>query len=240
MWAFMENWRNQNNIDPIWQRPIVRFADALDARFESLKSIVLADHHIPTDFLPQAKAVLSYFIPFAPFVGQSNRGGEACSATWANAYLETNSMGNDLNHALVHNLQERGITAAVPFDADMISLELPMSLWSQRHVAYIAGHGTFGLNNMLISDVGCVGRYFSIVTALDIPADPTPDVERCLYKRNGQCGICISRCPTGALQKDGFNRYLCLTECLKNEARFPGADVCGKCIVELPCSRKIK
>ena len=35
---------------------------------------------------------------------------------------------------------------------------------------------------------------------------------------------------------EGFDRFKCLRQCLKNMARYPGADVCGKCIVELPCS----
>lgn len=33
-----------------------------------------------------------------------------------------------------------------------------MSEWSHRHAAYIAGLGIFGINNMLITNKGCVGR----------------------------------------------------------------------------------
>ena len=132
-----------------------------------------------------------------------------------------------------------GAAAAVPNDAGMIGMDNPKSRWSQRHVAYLAGHGTFGKNNMLISDAGCVGRYFSIVTALDVTTDAPVRQERCLWKIDGSCGLCMKRCETGALTETEFDRFKCLEQCLVNMKRYPGADVCGKCTVELPCSYEI-
>ena len=121
----------------------------------------------------------------------------------------------------------------------MIGMDNPKSRWSQRHVAYLAGHGTFGINNMLISDVGSVGRYFSLVTAMDIEPDLPVREERCLWKQDGSCGLCVKRCVAGALTETGFDRFRCLEQCLVNMERYPGADVCGKCTVELPCSYEI-
>lgn len=86
----------------------------------------------------------------------------------------------------------------------MINDGFPRSKWSQRHVAYVCGHGTFGLNNMLISDRGCVGRYYSIITALPIETDPVVTEERCLYKRNGGCKLCVKRCVAEALTEKEF------------------------------------
>jgi len=145
-----------------------------------------------------------------------------------------------VNDRLVELIQnEMGTSAAVPNDAGMISMDNPRSRWSQRHVAYLAGHGTFGLNNMLISDAGAVGRYFSVVTALDVPTDAPVSEERCLWKRDGSCGLCMKRCAAGALTAEGFDRFKCLEQCLVNMQKYPGADVCGKCTVELPCSYEI-
>ncbi len=36
---------------------------------------------------------------------------------------------------------------------------------------------------MLISEKGCVGRYYSIVTRLDIEADSIIEEERCTFKK---------------------------------------------------------
>ena len=116
-----------------------------------------------------------------------------------------------------------------------------MSAWSHRHVAYIAGLGTFGLNRMLITEKGCGGRIGSIVTELELAPDERIKGDHCLYLHNGSCTACLDRCPCRALQKDNFNRQKCYERLLENEARLQlegYADVCGKCCCGLPCSVK--
>ena len=220
----------------LWEEPILKAADARNPLFGKLREIVEEGHHLPTDYLPEAATALSYFLPFRPGVAESNVGDGACSAVWARAYLVTNAMAAWINEELARFLRDRGWAAAVPTDAGMIGQENPRSRWSQRHVAYIAGHGTFGLNNMLISDAGCTGRYFSLVTALPIEPDEIVKAERCLYKKDGGCGVCVQKCFPGALTFSGFDRFRCLEQCLKNEALYEGASVCGKCVVGVPCS----
>lgn len=220
----------------LWKTPVVRFADADDPAFVRLREIVTPDHYLPKDYLPDASTVISYFIPFQKEIPESNRAGDLASYAWADSYLTTNAMFAVINDRLVKEFRSMGYDAAPPKDAGMISMENPRSRWSQRHVAYIAGHGTFGINNMLISDSGTCGRYASVITSLPIPGDGVPTEERCLYKKNGTCALCVQRCMTGALKKDGFDRMKCLAQCMKNDAKYPGADVCGKCIVGLPCS----
>ena len=240
IWKLILDYCRQRDLPIIWRRPIVRFAEATDPGFAELRRVVDPEHHVPQDFLPEARNVLSWFLPFQPEVGRNNLPGELSSPQWADAYLLTNEMAAWVNDRLTEWLQnEWGASAAVPCDAGMISMDNPRSRWSQRHVAYLAGHGTFGLNNMLISDAGSVGRYFSVVTALEIPADEPVSEERCLWKRDGSCGMCVKRCAVGALTTGGFDRFRCLEQCLENMHRYPGADVCGKCTVELPCSYEI-
>jgi len=240
IWQLIEQYCRENEQQILWRRPIVRFADAAGAGFGQLREIVDPGHHLPDDYLDGAKNVLSWFLPFLPELGRNNLEGDLSSPQWADAYLVTNEMAGWVNDRLVEFIQnEVGAAAAVPSDAGMISMDNPRSRWSQRHVAYLAGHGTFGLNNMLISDAGSVGRYFSVVTALDVETDVPLTTERCLWKRNGSCGLCIKRCEVGALTEAGFDRFRCLEQCLVNMARYPGADVCGKCTVELPCSYEI-
>ena len=240
IWQLIERYCQERSLPILWRKPIVRFADATNPGFAQLRRIVDSGHHMPQDYLPDAKNVLSWFLPFLPEVGNNNLPGQLCSAQWADVYLVTNEMAAWINEQLVQFLKEEyAVSAAVPTDAGMIGMDNPRSRWSQRHVAYLAGHGTFGKNNMLISDAGSVGRYFSVVTALNVSPDAPVTEERCLWKRDGSCGLCIKRCPVAALTEAGFDRYKCLDQCLKNMARFPGADVCGKCTVELPCSYQI-
>ena len=221
----------------LWKKPLVRFADAYHPGFRELGRIVEESHHLPQDYLPEAKTVVSWFLPFLPEVGKDNLPGSLSSSLWAEGYLRANEMAARVNEKLVRFLQrELGCEAAVPRDAGMICPDTPVSRWSQRHVAYLAGHGTFGINNMLISDAGTVGRYFSVVITLDVAPDSPVREERCPGKRNGTCGLCIRRCEAAALTEAGFDRFACLAQCLKNMALYPGADVCGKCTVELPCS----
>ena len=240
IWQLILQYAEENRLQLIWRKPLVRFADAYDPGFAGLKQIVDPRHHMPQDFLPGAKSVISWFLPFEQDLAQSNLDGRLSSARWADAYLTTNDMAAWINRELVAYVQnEFGASAAIVTDAGMISEENPRSRWSQRHVAYLAGHGTFGLNNMLISDAGSVGRYFSVVTGLELPSGGPVLQERCLWKRDGSCGLCIQRCDTGALTAEGFDRFRCLARCLENMEKYPGADVCGKCTVELPCSYKI-
>ncbi len=232
---FIDQYCTQAGIENIWQEPIIKYADAKNPMFEDLKAIVLENHYTPAEILEDAESVLSYFLPFKEEVAKSNVGGKETSEIWANAYLLTNELSIYLNEYLIETIRDIGYHAAMPINIGLIE-DVLKSRWSQRHVAYLAGHGTFGLNNMLITEKGCAGRYFSIITALPIEADPIVQVERCLYKRTGKCKACIKRCPTGALTEQGFDRFLCYAMCLENEKKYKNADVCGKCVVGVPCS----
>ncbi len=232
----IEQYCREKRVPMIWEAPILRFASAHDEKFAQLKQIVVEDHYLPTDYLKNAASVFSYFIPFKREISKSNKEGTFASKTWANSYLITNNMFETINETLVGAIKAMGYDACPPRDAGMISMENPRSRWSQKHVAYIAGHGTFGLNNMLITDRGTVGRFASVISALPVKPDPIPTEERCLYKREGTCGLCAKRCVNNALTIDHYDRMKCLAQCMKNDAKYPGADVCGKCVVELPCS----
>ena len=51
--------------------------------------------------------------------------------------------------------------------------ENPVTFFSHRHAAFLAGLGNFGLNNMLLTEkFGPRIRFASIFTAADIPPDP--------------------------------------------------------------------
>ena len=106
IWRLILDYCRNEDTPVIWREPIVRFADANAPEFAGLQKIVTPDHHIPQDFLPDAKTVLSWFLPFQPEVGRNNLPGEYSSAQWAEAYLITNEMAAWVNEQLVLYIQE--------------------------------------------------------------------------------------------------------------------------------------
>ena len=106
-------------------------------------------------------------------------------------------------------------------------------------MAVIAGLGSFGLHQMVITDAGCTGRFGSLVLDADLPAAPAAPRERCLYFRDGSCLECVQRCPVGALDADQpLDKQRCyrrLLEVADQYADLGLADVCGKCAIG-PCS----
>jgi epoxyqueuosine reductase QueG len=225
----------------LWKAPLIGYASAADPLFRHLKRSAHQGHLLPTDLLEGAKTVIAYFLPFAEAIVSSNASGEFPSIEWAYAYSQTNELITLINKGLELLLQTKGYrTCTIPATHNFDPASL-MSAWSHRHVAYIAGLGTFGLNRMLITQKGCGGRIGSIVTELVLAPDERIKGDYCLYLHNGSCSACLDRCPCSALQRDTFNRHKCYERLLENEARLQlegYADVCGKCCCGLPCSVK--
>lgn len=222
-----------NERSHMWREPLIGYADANGKMMSELKNIVSKDHLMPADILSGAETVISYFIPFTKDIANSNISPGSPSAEWIDSYSKTNEMAAGLNDHLASKISEMGFRAAVPKGIGMND-ELK-SIWSQRHIARSAGLGSFGINNMLISEAGCCGRYFSVVT--DIPIVPNEvKGEYCLYKLNGSCGVCIKRCSPMALSHDGFDRRMCLDHMNSIAVANADADICGKCVTGLPCS----
>lgn len=143
-------------------------------------------------------------------------------------------MAAELCQHIAEKVRGMGYRAEVPTDAGTI-LDGTYSCWSQRHVARIAGLGGFGMNNMLITWSGCCGRFFSVITDVPCDHDPYFSGERCLYRIDGSCGLCMDVCPAQALGPDGFERVACADRCTENEVRV-GYQICGKCMNGMPCT----
>ncbi|MGM9568052.1 MAG: epoxyqueuosine reductase [Clostridia bacterium] len=241
----------------IWREPLVRFGDAALPELVRLKELVHPEHGIPEDVLPCAQTIIAYFLPFRQEVGDTNRGGRLSSKEWAMAYEKTNAVIGELNEALVSFLGEHGVRAAVSPDAGSYDNVLLKSKWSQRHLAYYCGLGTFGKNNMLITEKGCCGRISTVVTDMVTEHDRPVEGEYCLYKKDGSCGKCIRRCPVQALTANGYEAKLCNGFCDENAAvhvgycekpsyqlentdnQLIGSNVCGKCVTGMPCTYQI-
>lgn len=218
----------------IWREPLVGLADADSPLFPGLRDIAYSGHRMPQDYLPGARTVISYFMPFTEDVPGDNTRGDRPVGSWTDAYNLTNEMCACMNRFIALKVSDMGYRAAVPEDAGEI-VDGTYSVWSQRHVARIAGLGNFGMNGMLITDVGCAGRFFSIITDIPCGHDEPCLEERCLHRIDGSCGRCMRVCPVSALNDDGFRRDACLGRCTDN-MELTGQQICGKCLCGMPCS----
>lgn len=240
--AQIDNWlintRREKNLPDYWRGSLVSFLSCDNPGIKQLRELVREDHFLPEDFLAGARSILCFFIPFKPWVGHSNREGGKASVNWAQAYQSTNALAENLGEYLVKYFMARGLRAVYPYEATVFTEDNPKSRWSQRHLAYFAGMGSFGINNLLISKKGSLGRYFSLITNLELSNEAELSPEYCLYKIDGSCNLCVERCSFEALSLQGFDPFKCLAQVNKNKDIL-GASVCGKCAVDLPCSLEI-
>ncbi len=149
------------------------------------------------------KSVISYFLPFSEAVRASNRAPGDPSAAWLHGRIEGQQFLDKLSLAIRDYLasavsgvvptREKGFRVFFDEKAGLIS-----SSWSERHIAYAAGLGTFGLSKNLITQRGSAGRFGSVVTALDLP--PTARTYTGVYDNCNMCGACAGRCTVGAIR----------------------------------------
>lgn len=236
--------------------PLVRFAAADDPLFTRYKSVIGPFHLTPGELVAQGgegwspATVVSWILPISEATRVSNRGETAFpSLRWAQTRTHGEAFNTALRRHLVEFLAAAGYRAVAPqlHPAWKEFPETPVgraSSWSERHAAYAAGHGTFSLNDALITPRGIAHRCGSILTDLAIaPSErPYPDHRfNCLYYREGSCGACITRCPTGALSPDGHDKSRCCEYVYStvpkavSEAYGVPACGCGLCQTKVPC-----
>jgi epoxyqueuosine reductase len=223
-----------------YREPLVGFAAADDPRFAGLRRVAEPSHLLPTDLLPGARSVVSFFLPFALWVVEANaREKEQVAREWAVAYVETNALIGRITAHLTEALAQRHVRAAAEpatHNFDPVSL---VSRWSHKSVAVIAGLGSFGLHQMVITNAGCAGRFGSLVLDAELPVEPVAPRERCLYFHDGSCLECVLRCPAGALDASApLDKQACyrrLLDVTREYEELGLVDVCGKCAIG-PCS----
>ena len=154
---------------------------------------------------------------------------------------------------MVEKLARAGINAVAPLLAPHWARYnegpyQPCSNWSERHAAYAAGLGTFGLCDGLITPVGKAVRIGSVIAAMDITPTPRPYKDHhayCLHFTEDICRKCIPRCPVKALSESGHDKKRCMqyTEQTMHKyiRREYGFDTyaCGLCQSTVPCTDKI-
>ncbi len=242
---YVKGYHELKDTETQWRTPIVGFASANDPSFHSLKQVVGNSHALPDDLIEGAQSVIVFFLPFAKDIVEGNIAEVQSSRPRDIANIETNQLILDINRFLHGQLAIMGHESTVlpaTYNYDEKNLT---SDWSHRHIAQIAGVGTFGIHNLLITEAGCCGRLGSVVTTASL--DPTEKIkfDHCLYRLNGSCGKCLNLCVANAFYMDkGFpriNRKLCNAQIYDDNVPMYNigmGDACGKCMCGIPCSVK--
>jgi len=226
-------------LDKIYDKPLVGVSRAEDALFETFKadSIVGPNHLLPREWLPAAQSVISYFLPFSQTVREANRQGELPANEWLYARIEGEMVNDALRKFLVEWFQTAGYQAVAPGLAERFAVVNRKSNWSERHIAYVSGLGTFSLNRSFITKAGAAGRLGSVIVSTDIT--PTPRSYQMYDEYCSKCGACIKRCPPQAIDDTGKNNDICARFLDSTAVRFKPRYGCGKCQTAVPCEATV-
>ncbi len=252
----------------IFDEPLVKFADGDDPIFTEYKTIIAPTHLTPHEALakaydkslkdmPARLSVISWILPITEKTRKSNRSE---TLTPSRLWSHTRWYGEQFNDAMRKHVVE--LLTGIGYLAVAPTLQLyfkternekgPYSNWSERHIAYAAGHGTFSLSDGFITERGIAHRCGSVVTDLVLPAShrtaETP-YSNCLFYVDGSCKACIARCPAGAITEQGHGKIKCeayqrslsysaavLRDGYDNDKSVAG---CGLCQTKVPCEYRI-
>jgi epoxyqueuosine reductase len=225
----------------IFDEPVVGIASAQDSLFNELKGeSVIGNHHLlPTEWLPGAVSVASYFLPFSSRVRKTNRlDGRLPSTEWLYGRIEGEKFNNAVKNFLIDNFAKEGVRAIAPNFDTRYKVNGYSSNWSERHVAFIAGLGTFNLSKAIITEKGCAGRFGSVI--VDLALQPVERPYNDIYEYCNNCGACIQRCPVQAITEKGKEHVPCDKFLSGVTAKlFAPRYGCGKCQTAVPCEAGI-
>lgn len=206
---FIRNMVRTSSQQEFYQEALVGFAAADDPLYNTLVDAMGRKMLTPRDIMPEAQTVVTYFIPYSEKILKAVQAGGKINQTWSDAYSLTNPLLSDIAEQLKLFLEEQNIHCELEpptMNYDPVNLT---AKWSHKSSAVISGIATFGLNRLIITKYGTMGRLNTIFIDQKIEPDKRLDTEYCLYKKNGSCGICMKRCPAGAIKPYGFDRFRC-------------------------------
>jgi len=226
-----------------FEEPIFAFGAAGDYHFELLQQpqAIGPMFQPPGYWLDGAKSVVSYFLPFTEAVRSGNLvSPDDPSPVWLHARMEGQAFNETLCRHLMTYISESGYECAAPsLDSRFTAKSQDghtQSAWSERHIAYVCGLGTFSLSAGIITERGMAGRLGSIVTTATFPPDDRPYSD--IYEYCTRCNVCIGRCPAGAITAEGMDRKKCATFLDTTREKHAPRYGCGKCQVGVPCESR--
>ena len=249
--------------DRWFDEPIVQFASADDPLFEEYKEKIGDYHLTPQEIFElsfgvgsyQGGTVISVVLPINEKIRQSN----ARQTIWPSkewALLRTNEVKYlaDSTNFLIELLNAKGYRSISPSRSEWFKMvkepKGPSSNWSERHIAYAAGLGTFSINDAFITEKGIAVELLSVVTELELTPDrreAKSHTENCLFCSKEICGACIKRCPVNAITVEGHDKIKCYNYAYGEESKklaqsYGGNPAvgagCGLCRTKVPCQSR--
>jgi epoxyqueuosine reductase QueG len=247
----------------MFDAPLVGVARADDPWFARLKEMLGDFYWTPQEALElsapgaTARSVVSWCLPVCEAARRDNRRAERLPARrWVYVRAFGEPFVTRLRRGMEAHLRAMGYAAVAPAVAPENSVrERPgvglCSCWSERHTAFVAGLGTFGLSGGLITRRGIAHRLGSVVTDAEIAATARPYGDDpfawCLRLARGTCGVCAQRCPGGSVgetlaerNKDACRQHVRETIQAEGRAlyRFEPIRGCGLCQTAVPCEAR--
>jgi hypothetical protein len=184
----------------IFDEPLVGFANAESPLFNKLKDndVIGSNFILPKEWNDEAKTVISIFFPFSRQIKDSNKENmDWPSFGWFHGRIEGQKIIDELCKYITVYLEDKGhktiapgidsrFSSKSPFTADKNNQQYYTSNWSERHIAYICGLGTFGLSKGIITSRGVAGRFGSLITGAYFEPDKysyNEIYEHCIFLR---------------------------------------------------------
>jgi epoxyqueuosine reductase QueG len=223
----------------IWELPLVGIASAEDPLWDTFKQsdVVGPRHMAPDEWLPGAKSVISYFLPYTRRICEANRIEKVTATEWLYGRWEGELFNEALRRFIVELVEKNGGHAIAPaLDKRFAIIDLRAN-WSERHVAFAAGLGTFSLSRSMITQKGAAGRFGSVI--VDLLLEPTQRAYTQFDEYCIKCMACARRCPPQAIDKTGKDNERCKVHVGKEKEIYNPRYGCAKCQTKVPCENKI-
>ncbi len=247
-----------------WDCPELGFARGDDPLFSRFKAEIGPFFWTPVEAhrqafpdldLPASRlTVISWCLPQTEATRAEQRRERLYPAErWARSRDRGEAFNCALRRHLAAALSAAGFPATAPERSPLFAYRRSEKFgiaanWSERHVAFAAGLGTFGLSDGLITRRGKAVRFGSVVAAIGL--EPTPRAytgyrDWCLWFAHGTCRACEKRCPAGAIDASGHDKDRCrdyirdVTAPYAREHYGAEATPCGLCQVRIPCEERI-
>ncbi|WP_297638096.1 tRNA epoxyqueuosine(34) reductase QueG [uncultured Clostridium sp.] len=153
----------------------------------------------PFSYMEEGKTIISIAFPYSTF--------KECEDNGFSVYtkgMDYHKVVLSYLEKICDKLKERGYKTKALVDSNTLP---------ERYIAYLAGIGFIGKNNMLITE-----KYGSYVFLGEIITDLELDIkeknkilELKEYKECGKCNICFKECPTKAINKFKRNTNICIS-----------------------------
>ncbi len=248
-----------------FSKPLVGFASGDDELFSFLKKDIGADFYwMPEDAFALAYpdecirsdelSVIAWILPQTKHTRKAHRKAiDMPSVEWSKARYYGEKVNEALRRYVVDLFAQEGCQACAPVLLSQWKKKLSgrygfASSWSERHIAYVCGLGTFGVSDGLITPAGKAVRVGSVIVRKKYTPTPRPYSHHnqwCLHHSTGKCLVCRRRCPADAISDAGHDKVKC-KEYIRNvtavyveeEQLGIRANSCGLCQAKVPCENR--